>query len=168
MQKKWIYMPAIVMLLMSRATLADRSGLVISLPTKVEAGRIDPIVVPAHAVVHGQPIQVDEAFCVYSNATNNGDYQVTLTGSGAENAFELSNGKYSFPYKVAYNDEDQATGYIQAKANEALGDQMAGSIQHYPCHIDNARIRLRIDSENYERLPAGTYTGTLFITVGED
>ena len=159
-----------VILLMQQlsASAASQSSISISLPSKVEAGNIDPIVVPAEAVIHGQPIHIEEPFCVYSNDTENGDYQVTLSGSGQDGAFELTDGKHRFLYQVEYNDENTSQGYVFVKPTQVLSDQMAGSIPAYPCYVDNARVRLRIDSDDYERLPAGTYTGALYITVGEE
>jgi hypothetical protein len=168
MRAKWTYMLGGVLICAQTAVMAAQSSVSISLPTKVEAAQIDPIVVPAHQVIHGKPIEVEEPFCVYSNDTESGDYQVTLSGSGQDNAFELSDGKRSFAYQVAYNDENLPTGFVAAKATKVLSDQLAGAIQSYPCHVDNARIRLRIEADDYDQLPAGTYTGALFVTVGED
>jgi hypothetical protein len=105
--------------------------------------------------------------CVWSNTATKA-YTITATGSGAANAFTLSNGTTTVPYSVEWAaSSDQTSG-------TALGTGTASSSQtstatHQTCTsgpASSASLIVGITTANLGTMSAGSsYTGTLTLLV---
>ena len=110
----------------------------------------------------GTDVTGNSSACIYRNG--GGAYQVTATGSGPANAFQLTDGTNSVTYSVAFDDgtgsSSLTSGLALSRTNaEAVDDDCttAGS--------DNATIDVTVAAANASVLPAATYIGTLTLLV---
>lgn len=108
----------------------------------------------------------NDQVCVFSNT---GGYEVTATGDGAGNAFELSNGTDALDYGVEWADSAGAGSGTAMTSGAAL--QFAapsGPITTPDCNGGtslNARVFVDVLATDLAVAPAGTYTGVLTLTV---
>ena len=123
----------------------------------IRISSMDDMTLPAFTGVGN--ISNTEAFCVYRNGT--GLYQATLTGSGAGNAFTITDGTNTMAYTVTYNATPVAAGGTVGPetGNTALTD--CGGVNV----ANNATVGVTIAEAVLLASPAGTYTGTLTIVV---
>jgi hypothetical protein len=108
-------------------------------------------------------IQLTETFCVA--ASNGGEYQVILTGSGAASAFTLVNGSKTLPYTVEYRDNNLAFGPVTPNVPKAGLD--SSDTTPTACSGNGARgqVRVTFSATDLAAATAGAYTGTLTIRV---
>ncbi len=100
--------------------------------------------------------------CIYANG--GGEYQITATGSGAANAFQLTDGTNSVNYSVSYDDgtgaSSLASGVALLRTNAAEDDDDCVTLGD-----DNATIDVTVAAADASVLPAATYSGTLTLLV---
>jgi len=103
--------------------------------------------------------------CVYRNGT--GSYTITASGSGPANAFTLTDGSSNtLPYTVTYDD---GTGAQTMAAATALTGRINADTSSKTCaNGDNGNIAVSVASTDVAAVPAGTYTGTLTLTVSPE
>ena len=103
--------------------------------------------------------------CVGTSPT--GLYRVTATGSGAGGAFTLSNGSDTLAYQVEF--AGRTGGFVALTAGVARsgfnGDTQA---QCTGLSRQSERVRITISAANLAAAPAGTYAGTLTLTVAPE
>jgi hypothetical protein len=115
---------------------------------------------------------METAACVYSSSVNGG-YKVTATGSGASNAFTLTDGaSHTLAYSVIWNSGGVgALGTTGAALTS--GTQTAsltgGATDSATCAGavagPTAQVNVNILGSALDAAPAGTYTGTLTLVV---
>jgi hypothetical protein len=103
--------------------------------------------------------------CIYRNGT--GAYTLTAAGSGADNAFTLSNGGAdSLAYTLTYDD---GTGAQTLATGTALSGRTGADTASKTCASgNNGNIDVTVAAANINSVPAGTYTGTLVLTVSPE
>lgn len=105
--------------------------------------------------------------CVYSN-TPVARYDITATGSGAADAFELSDGSGNeIPFSLFWNDETGTVGGITAIAGVTHINQTGANDENYTCATggDSANIRVYVGAGDINGEPNGTYTGTITLLI---
>lgn len=101
--------------------------------------------------------------CVWSTTRG---YNLTATGSGASDAFTITDGSNTIAYAVAWDDvdtTDQAvtTGSaLSGQATDALTTNCAGG--------DTANVTVTVAEADAAAAPAGTYSGTLTLVVAPE
>lgn len=100
--------------------------------------------------------------CVYRNGGTT--YQITATGSGAANAFTLTNGTDTVPYSVEYFD---GTTTAALTSGNTIGADNAETVDNNCAGVGgaNASISVTVTAIDASPLPADTYSGTLFLLV---
>ncbi|MGV6817014.1 MAG: hypothetical protein ACWA44_07050 [Thiotrichales bacterium] len=105
------------------------------------------------------------AACVYRNGT--GNYSITATGSGANGAFEITDGVNSVPFAVSYNDGSGDQSF-------ASGVQLAGmtgaDIMSPTCANtgDNGTISVVVGAADLAAVPGSTYSGSVTLLVAPE
>lgn len=96
-----------------------------------------------------------------------GLYRVTATGSGAGGAFTLSNGSSTLAYQVEFAGR---TGGFFALAAGVARSGFNGNTQAQCTGLtrQNERVRITIRAADLAAAPAGTYAGTLTLTVAPE
>ncbi len=100
--------------------------------------------------------------CIYRNGPAT-TYQITGTGSGAANAFTLTDGTNTVPYTVNYTDDSVTSAMTTGTA--LLGQDGADDDTGCANTGDNGTIAVTVTAANAAALPASTYTGTLTLVV---
>ena len=104
-----------------------------------------------------------DSFCVYRNGA--GNYAITMTGSGAANAFTLANGGNTLPYTVEFVNG----GNNAMTTGAALTGQAGANTTSDTCGgTDNVSVNVAVDNADLAAAPAGNYTGTLTIVVAPE
>ncbi len=99
--------------------------------------------------------------CIYRNG--NTAYQITGTGDGAGNAFELTDGTNTVPYSVTFDDGNAVAPLL---SGTALGATNADTVDTDCLGAGpNALISVTVTAADAATLPAATYTGTLTLLV---
>lgn len=113
-------------------------------------------------------MEQDDDVCVYSNDL--GHYKVTATGSGAANAFTLTDGTHTLPYTVKWNDEDGTNGNASLTSGTPLTTQTGADQTEPDCTTlgNNANFQVTIAASAAIQRPAGDYTGTVTFVIAED
>lgn len=108
-------------------------------------------------------IQLEDQHCIA--VSNGGEYQVTITGSGASSAFTLANGVKTLAYTVEF--KDNTVAYRTVTTNVPLTGLITGDVTPNACSGTSARafVRVTFTEANLAAATAGTYTGTLTIRV---
>ncbi len=103
--------------------------------------------------------------CIYRNGT--GAYTLTAIGSGASNAYTLSDGSTnSLAYALTYDD---GTGAQTMSAAAALTGRINADTASKSCASgNNGSIDVTVAAADLDAVPAGTYTGTLTLTVSPE
>jgi len=119
-------------------------------------GTVDPAAAAASA----------ENVCVWSNTSGKG-YTVTATGSGASNAFSLSDGTNSLAYAVEWaGTAGQSTGTALVSGT-ALGG-LSSTATNPGCSsgpASTASLIVKMTAANLQAAVASSYTGTLTLVV---
>jgi len=93
-----------------------------------------------------------------------GGYRVTGTGSGAANAFTVTDGSDTIAYAVRFNDSTGTAGNTAITAGTAFTGQ-TGAVSPLGNSTDNANYEVIFTEANLQAALAGTYTGVLTLTV---
>jgi hypothetical protein len=124
--------------------------------TDVAFGTVDP----------ANPAASAEDVCVWSNTSGRG-YTVTASGSGASNAFALSDGSNSLPYSVEWaGSAGQASG-TALTSGTALGG-LTSTATNPTCSAGpaaTASLVVKMSAANLQAAVASAYTGTLTLVV---
>jgi hypothetical protein len=116
---------------------------------------------PATAATDAQDV------CVWSNTATKA-YTITATGSGAANAFTLSNGSATVPYSVEWAPSMGQTGGTALVAGTASGS-LNSTATHQTCTSGpaaSASLIIGISTTDLYSMDAGSnYTGTLTLLV---
>ncbi len=99
--------------------------------------------------------------CVYRNGADT--YNVTATGSGALNAFTLTNGVQTVPYSVTFSDLTDTVSLASGTA--ALRDDAERTSLTNCSGGDNAAIGVTVTAADAAGLAQDTYLGTLTLLV---
>lgn len=100
--------------------------------------------------------------CIYRNTAPT--YQITGTGSGAANAFTLTNGIDTVDYSVSYTTSGAAQSLT---SGVALTGQTGADQTSTTCGGtgNNGTVGVTVAAADAAALPAGTYNGTLTLVV---
>lgn len=106
-------------------------------------------------------------FCPYVQDDDETNYVLTFTGSGAANAFEITNGTSDVAYEVTFSDDGApfqnittAVPVTPANANDQSSDCSVGG--------ETGRVAIRIPAANLQFMTSGSYSGTLTFTMTPD
>lgn len=104
-------------------------------------------------------------FCIYRNGA--GNYNITMTGSGAASAFTLTDGTNTIPYSVSFTN-----GGANAMATgTALTAQAGAFTANDTCNSganDNVSVAVTVANSDLASAPASSYTGTLTMVVAPE
>jgi hypothetical protein len=108
--------------------------------------------------------------CVWSNSSTKG-YNITATGSGAANAFSLSNGAATVPYSVEWaGSSGQSSGTALSSGSALTG--LTSTATNPTCSAgpsSSASMVVKITSASLQGMQAATsYTGTLTLVVAPE
>mgnify|MGYP005840517281 CR=1 FL=1 len=103
----------------------------------------------------------EDRICVYRNDPST-RYEVEAQGQGAGSAFVLGQGTASLPFEVEYDD---GGGYAPVSAGRAMRASGADSDSTACSGMDNAGVRVRVRESDLLTADAGSYAGTLTLTV---
>lgn len=104
--------------------------------------------------------------CSYRNNPQRLDYSVSATGSGSGGAFELSSGAATLSYDVQWADSPGQTGGTMLQAGTAAsGFGNAANGFTCPSQPDTASLTVTIRAADLATAQAGTYSGSLQITI---
>lgn len=110
-------------------------------------------------------LEAAENFCVYRNGAAN--YQ--LTASTSEGAFELVSGDDRLGYSVFIKDSAAAGTGSELTYNTALTGLDNADTSSLSCSdSDNTTVTVSIANEALAAVPAGSYAGTLTLTVAPE
>ena len=103
--------------------------------------------------------------CVYHNG--DGLYTVTATGSGAANAFTVTNGSNTIAYGVAFNDQTGVVGQTALTTGNASATQSGANVTSSDCSSGGLSANLEVEllEAALQAAPAGAYTGTVTVVV---
>ena len=114
----------------------------------------------------GADLSGSSTACVFRSGT--GNYEITATGDGNGDSFELTDGTNDVVYSVTYDDgngaEDMTSGTVlpgQTGGDPAsdICDNTGGS---------NGTIAVSVAADDMAVLPAGAYAGILTLTVAPE
>lgn len=94
--------------------------------------------------------------CIYRNGT--GNYTVTATGSGAANAFTMTDGTNTIAYSVTLDGAALTSG---TAANQTGAHASSANCAGTP----NKTLNVDVLAADLQAAPAGAYTGTLTLLV---
>ena len=122
----------------------------------VAFGTVDPTVAASNA----------QNVCVWSNTSGRG-YSITATGSGAANAFTLTDGSNTLPYGVEWADSSgQSAGTALTTATALLGlSSVAINPDCSSGPASSASLIVKLTAGDLQAAVAGSYTGTLTLVV---
>jgi hypothetical protein len=131
---------------------------------------IDPLVqisalddIPLGAYTGGGDMTGDDDLCVYSN---NGGYDITATGNGAGQAFELIGTSANVPYTVEWATTAGAGTGTALTTGVALAGQGGNFAGGPNCSAgENAQVIVTVGSAALGAAPADNYTGVLNLLV---
>lgn len=108
----------------------------------------------------------NEDLCVWSNTSGRG-YQVTASGSGASNAFTLSDGTNTLPYSVQWAGTSGQVSGTALTAGTALTGLTSTATSPTCSTGDSATASLIVNmtAANLQAAVASTYNGTLTLVV---
>lgn len=144
----------------------------------VKISGLEDLTIPANSTP-GSTILGLTHFCVFSNTENSG-YNIRVNGSGENGIFQLTDGAESDASTINYelhfagsNIDTTGTGDKQLLSPGIQKHNYTGgnSVDHINCRGDsakNATLMLRIGSNLTPQLKAGTYTGTVTLTVAPE
>jgi hypothetical protein len=127
---------------------------------EVHISNLTDIVLPTFT---GADVNGTSGACIYRSG-GTGLYQITGTGSGPANAFELTDATNSVNYSVTYDD---GSGAVPMTSGLALNAANAQGVDDNCVGLgaDNATIDVTVLAVDAGILPASTYTGTLTLLV---
>jgi len=110
------------------------------------------------------PLSSDIDLCVYSDT---GSYDVTVTGSGSGSSFTINSGSNAISYSVYWNDTSGTSGSVQITTpGSPLGNQGGAHETEPDCNGGtNANLEVRFSESNLQAAKAGSYSGTVYVTV---
>lgn len=110
-----------------------------------------------------------ESVCMYADTNTNG-YNVTASGSGPGNAFQLASGLNSLTYEVQWNSSAGQSSGAQLSSGAPLNGQTSAATQQ-TCNngpATSASLILIMRAAVLASAPAGSYKGTLTLVVGPE
>ncbi len=102
--------------------------------------------------------------CVWSTTRG---YNLTASGSGAGNAFTITDGANDIAYSVAWDDTDSTDQAVTV--GTALSAQVTNAVSvNCAARGDTANVAVTISEADMAAAPAGTYNGTLTLIVAPE
>lgn len=134
----------------------------LNLPDSIRVSQVDDILLGTY---NGFDINATESLCVFRASGAN--YGVTVTGSGAGGAFELSNGASVLPFLLTWND---GTGASPLTPATLLANQINSVTGTDTCNngaLNNAELGVTLQAADVDLLTTapGVHTGTITILV---
>lgn len=102
-----------------------------------------------------------DALCVYRNDPSS-RYEIEAGGQGAGRAFELRQGAAVLPFEVDYDD---GSGFARLEAGRALRASGADTRSPSCGGLGTGNVRVRVREADLATADAGSYAGTLTLTV---
>ncbi len=131
----------------------------LTIPQHVRISRLDDIILVWDLVT--DPLLGTDAMCVYSSTRN---YVITATGSGAANAFTVTDGTNTIAYTVAWTDDNGPANQAMLSGVPLVGQ--SASTNSVNCNNgDNSTVRVSFTAANMTAGPSGVYTGVLTLLV---
>jgi hypothetical protein len=146
------------------ATSNGSVGISATVPGRVQIGGLTDIafgnVDPSTAAAKSEDV------CVWSNTSGRG-YQVTATGSGASNAFALTDGTNTLPYSVEWAGTSGASSGSSLTSGTALTGltSAAGNPTCSSGASKSASLIVKMTATDLQAAVASSYTGTLTLVV---
>lgn len=107
-----------------------------------------------------------ENVCVFANSLLGGTYSITATGSGAGNAFTVSNGVSTVPYTVSWAPTFNAPSGTALTSGVALPGQNTGILSSICLlGITNSTLFVNFSTTALQNAAAGTFTGILTLVI---
>lgn len=146
------------------STSSGTVGISATVPGRVEISGLADI---AFGTVNPAAAQAqNENVCVWSNTSGRG-YEVTATGSGASNAFTLTDGTNTLAYSVEWaGTSGQASGTALASGTPLTG--LTSTATNPTCSAgptSTASLIVKMSAANLTAAVASTYNGTLTLVV---
>ncbi len=117
----------------------------------------------------GTDLSATDTFCVYRNGA--GTFDITMSGSGAANAFTLTDSTNTIPYSVDFTNIPAAATTAMT-TGVLLGGQQNANTSSTTCSgagdSDNVSVTVTVTSANLAASPAGAYGGTLTMVVSPE
>jgi spore coat protein U-like protein len=146
------------------ATSTGTVGISATVPGRVQISGLNDIVFGT--VDPGVAAASAEDVCVWSNTSGKG-YTVTATGSGASNAFSLSDGANSLAYAVEWaGTAGQSTGTALVSGTALSG--LSSTATNPTCSsgpVASASLIVKMTAADLQSAVASSYTGTLTLVV---
>jgi hypothetical protein len=146
------------------ATSTGTVGISATVPGRVQISGLSDIafgtVDPASAAASAEDV------CVWSNTSGRG-YTVTATGSGAGNAFALSDGTNSLAYAVEWAGTSGQAAGTALVSGTALGG-LSSTATNPTCSSGSAAsasLIVKMTAADLQAAVASSYTGTLTLVV---
>jgi hypothetical protein len=144
------------------ATSQGSLDITLTINSLVQISALDDIALPTYA---GADIAGSDDLCVYSNT---GGYEITATGNGTGQAFELIGSSANIPYTVEWSDSAGAGSGTALTTNVALTGQ-GGTFSTTDCGGgNNAQVIVRASEPDLAVAPADNYTGVLTLLVAPE
>ena len=103
-----------------------------------------------------------DTVCVYNNSAN-GHYDVKIRGNGTSSAFTVTDGTHTLPYSVYWQDSSQKA-QVQ-NPNDTLSGRLGASSSQTCNSGTNATFEVEFSAVELMKVPAGHYTGRLYIAI---
>ena len=134
----------------------------LNLPDSIRVSEVDDILLGTYS---GTDITVTESLCVFR--ASGGNYGVTVTGSGAGGAFELSNGASVLPFEATWNDGAGAVALTPATLLANRVNAVAGTDTCNNGALNNAELGITLRAADVDLFTTspGVHTGTVTILV---
>lgn len=146
------------------ATSTGSVSISATIPGRVQISGLSDVVFgtvdPSTAASNAQNV------CVWSNTSGKG-YTVTATGSGASNAFTLTDGSKTLAYDVEWADSSGQSAGTALTSGSALGGQVS-TATNPTCSAgpaSTASLIVNMTAASIQAAVAGSYTGTLTLVV---
>lgn len=135
--------------------------------TRVKVSGLNDLIQEAWEDGNGDVVLTNDV-CIYSTRAMGG-YKIAPTGSGASNAFTLSNGTSTLPYELKWHDGGE--GNLGTPTTSLAANTVSSNFQHASTASPNcsagktARMEVRIGATNMSAASDGIYTGILTLIV---
>lgn len=144
------------------------TGLADAPAAAVDRARISGLGDVAFGVINATTDQsTSQSVCAFSTV---GGYSVVATGSGSGGAFTLTSGSATLPYDVLWSASAGQTGGTTLVAGTAVSG-LTSLATHQTCNSGpsaSASLTIRIRSADLISARAGSYSGTLQITIAPE
>ena len=142
------------------------SSVTLTIPTQQRITNVDDLSFNFSSYSGTGAFSTDDLVCIYNN-TANGHYDIMVKGNGAGDAFTVTDGTHTMPYTVYWQDNLAAPSSSTAFTGPSVllsGRSGASSTQNCGSST-NAAFKVEFAHNDMMKVPAGHYTGKLYIML---